>query len=67
MQTPAEFDVTDVAPSPVVLTVAVKPPPLIALAGRFEMDGVLGAALPTEKVWGFPSPPSSPSPRPRGR
>ena len=50
-----ELDVTDLVPSPVVATVAVKPPPLVPLEGRFEIDGVLGVAGPTEKVWGLPS------------
>jgi hypothetical protein len=45
VHTPVEFEVTDVVPSPVVLTVAVKPPPNVPLAGRFEMEGALGAAL----------------------
>ena len=35
---------TDVAPSPSVFTVAVKPPPKVPLPGRFEMVGALGAA-----------------------
>ena len=55
MQTPVEFEVTDLVPSPVVATVAVKPPPEVPLEGRFEIDGVLGVAWPTLKVWGLPS------------
>jgi len=47
VHTPVEFDVTDVAPSPVVLTAAVKPPPSVPLAGRFEMDGVVGVSFDT--------------------
>ena len=47
MQTPVEFDVTDLTPSPVVLTVAVKPPPKVPLLGRFEIDGVLGVPFDT--------------------
>jgi hypothetical protein len=42
VQTPVEFDVTEVVPSPVVLTVAVMPPPMAPEAGRFEMVGVVG-------------------------
>ena len=47
MHTPVEFEVTDVAPSPVVLTTAVKPPPVVPLAGRFEMVGVVGVSFDT--------------------
>jgi hypothetical protein len=34
-----ELEVTDVTPSPVVLTVAVNLPPTVPLAGRLEMVG----------------------------
>ena len=44
MQTPVELEVTVLAPSPLVATVAVKPPPKMPLAGRLEIDGVEGVA-----------------------
>jgi hypothetical protein len=37
-----EFDVTEVTPSPVVVTTAVNPPPSVPLVGKFEMVGTLG-------------------------
>ena len=44
MHTRGEFEVTDVVPSPVVLTVAVNPSPNVPPAGRFEMTGVVGVS-----------------------
>ena len=57
MHTDGEFEVTDLVPSPVVATVAVNPPPNVPLAGRFEIDGVDGAARLTLNVWAVPSAP----------
>src|ERR1039458_2116876 len=45
-----ELEVTVLAQSPVVLTVAVKPPPVVPLAGRLLIDGVVGVAWPTVRV-----------------
>jgi hypothetical protein len=63
-QTLGVFVVTDLAPSPLVLTDAVNPPPMMARAGRFETDGVRGTsrtltvtgALVREAAW-LASPP----------
>ena len=55
MQTPVELEVTVLVPSPVVATVAVKPPPKTPLAGMLEIVGVVGVALVTVKVWAVPS------------
>ena len=44
-QTAGVVDVTDFVPSPLVLTVAVNPPPKVPLVGRFVMVGVVGVAV----------------------
>ena len=43
MQTMVVEEVTDRAPSPFVLTIALKPPPNAPIAGRFVMIGVVGS------------------------
>ena len=56
-------EVTEVVPSPVVETEAVKPPPSVPDAGRLEMTGVVGVSgVPwlTEKVVDPVAPPSVP-------
>ena len=54
-----EFEVTDVVPSPVVLTDAANPvPPNVAALGRFVIVGVVGVARPTLKVCALPSAPA---------
>jgi hypothetical protein len=54
-QTPRELEVTVLTPSPVVITVAVKPkPPKVALVGIFEIVGVVGVSCPTENVCALP-------------
>ena len=54
MQTVAELEVTEVDPSPVVVTVAANPTPEVPLGGRLEMFGVVGTARWTAKVWDLP-------------
>jgi hypothetical protein len=44
VQIDAAFEVTEVVPSPVVLTVALKVPPTTADVGRLVMVGVDGVA-----------------------
>ena len=55
MQTAVESEVTDLAPFPVVTTVAVNRPPKTPFDGRLEMAGVVGVSRPTSKVCGLPS------------
>jgi hypothetical protein len=50
VHTLVELEVTDLVPSPLVLTVALNLPPTVPLEGRFEMVGVLGVARPTLRV-----------------
>ena len=49
-------DVTDGAPSLLVVRDAVKPlPPKVGLAGMSLMIGAFGLACATPKLWGLPS------------
>ena len=60
VQTDEVLEVTVLVPSPVVETVAVKPPPTAPVrgAGMLEMDGVLAAPwLITMEDWATPSAP----------
>jgi hypothetical protein len=50
LHTPVELEVTDLMPSPLVLTVALNLPLTVPVEGRFEMVGILGVARPTLKV-----------------
>jgi hypothetical protein len=45
------LSVTDVLPSPLVVTLGVKFPPTTADPGRFEMLGADGVPWPIKKVW----------------
>src|ERR1700728_3063688 len=49
-----ELVLTEVIPSPVVVTLATKLPPKGAEVGSFEIDGALGVPLSTEKLWAEP-------------
>ena len=54
MQTAVALDVTDVCPSPLVLTVAVKLPPTTAVLGTLVTVGVVGgiySADETTRIW----------------
>jgi hypothetical protein len=55
VHTLVELEVTDLMPSPLVLTVALNLPPTVPVEGRFEMVGVLGVACPTLNVWAVPA------------
>ena len=55
MQTLGVLEVTEVTPSLLVTTLAVKLPPKTGLAGMFEIVGVVGVAWPTVKLSGVPS------------
>jgi hypothetical protein len=44
------LEVTDLMPSPLVITVALNLPLTVPVEGRFEIVGVLGVARPTLKV-----------------
>jgi len=55
VQTPVEIEATDVAPSPVVLTVALNPLSSTAVVGMLVMVGVEGVARPTMKLCVLPS------------
>ena len=58
MQTPTELEVTYFTPSPVVVTVALKPaPPYVPLKGRLAIVGVLGVPLPTLALLSVPKEP----------
>ncbi len=50
------LEVTDVVPSPVVPTMAVKPKNSLAGDGMLVMVGVVGTARPIVKVWAGPEP-----------
>ena len=55
VQTLGVHEVTDVAPSLLVLTAAVKLPPKTVLKGMLLMVGVLGVAWPTVKLSELPA------------
>ena len=48
---PVVSDTTEVAPSPLVATLAVKLPSSVAPPGTLEMLGALGVAWSTVKPW----------------
>ena len=52
---PGVDEVTEGAPSLLVLVPCLKLPPKTGLAGMFEMVGVVGVAWPTVRLWGLPS------------
>jgi hypothetical protein len=58
VQSLVELSVTDVAPSPLVLTVGVKLPPTVTEPGMFEIVGVVGVPWPMLKVCALPSTPT---------
>jgi len=49
------LDVTEVTPSLLVTTLAVKAPPKTGLDGMFEIVGGVGVASPTAKLTGLPA------------
>jgi hypothetical protein len=55
MQTLVELEVTDLVPSPLVLTRALNLPPTVPLGGRFEIVGIRGVARPTLNAWAVPA------------
>jgi hypothetical protein len=55
VQTEGVLDVTDLVPSPFVLTDAVKPTLKTGLAGMLVIVGDVGVPWPTKKDCGFPS------------
>ena len=55
VQTLGVDEVTEVAPSPSVATLAVKFPPKAGLTGMFETVGGDGVARPTVTFWELPS------------
>jgi hypothetical protein len=55
VQTLVELEVTDLVPSPLVLTTALNLPPTVPLEGRFVMVGILGVARTTLNAWSVPT------------
>jgi hypothetical protein len=55
VQTPVVELVTDVVPSPLVMTVGVKEPPNVPELGRFDTDGVVGVVREMVKLCVDPS------------
>jgi hypothetical protein len=54
VQTLVELEVTDLVPSPLVLTTALNLPPTMPLEGRFEMVGIRGVARLTLNACAVP-------------